>query len=375
MEPVLTLAERIVRATDREHPADALLRQTLQPDKAFAAGQRRQITRAVLSYFRWWRWMEGERPFAEQIKQALKLAERFARNPSSYPDTELAARVVADWVETEMKITPEMARALQSEPKLWLRAQLGQGRALAGKLGDCRVFGPGPLADILEYRGQQDLFRTVEFHRGEFELQDISSQAVGLICAPQAGETWWDVCAGEGGKLLHLSALMHNKGLIWASDRAAWRLQRLKRRTARAQVFNYRAVPWNGGAKLPTRTRFDGVLLDAPCSGTGTWQRNPDRRWTTTARDVEELTQIQKQLLGHASQAVKPGGKLVYAVCTLTDSETSEVVEFFEKQHPEYKQFKFPHPLAPEAPPRTQLTLGPEQFGGNGMFIAAWQRS
>src|SRR5205823_5977071 len=133
------------------------------------------------------------------------------------------------------------------------------------------------LPEALVYEGETDLFRTPEFHAGEFEIQDLSSQAVGWLCDPKPGETWWDACAGEGGKLLHLSDLMQNKGLIWASDRAAWRLQKLKRRTARAKVFNYRAALWDGGAKLPTKTKFDGVLVDAPCSGLGTW-RSEERR-------------------------------------------------------------------------------------------------
>ncbi len=166
---------------------------------------------------------------------------------------------------------------------------------LAEELGDCRVFGEGRLADTLEYRGRSDLFRTRHFHAGEFEVQDLNSQAVGLICGPQPGETWWDACAGEGGKTLHLSDLMENRGLIWASDRAAWRLAKLKRRAARAGVFNYRAVTWDGGPRLPTKTKFDGVLVDAPCSGIGTWHRNPHARWTTTAEDVKELSEVQQQ--------------------------------------------------------------------------------
>ena len=200
-------------------------------------------------------------------------------------------------------------RALQTEPRLWLRARRGQGRALAEKLGDCRAFGEGPLADTLEYRGRSDLFRTTEFHAGEFELQDISSQAVGLICAPRPGENWWDACAGEGGKTLHLSDLMENQGLIWASDRAGVASGEAKRRAARARVFNYRAVAWDGGPRLPTKTKFDGVLVDAPCSGIGTWQRNPHARWTTTAQDVKELSEVQTQMLLNAAAGVKPGGK------------------------------------------------------------------
>src|SRR5205814_8236813 len=185
-------------------------------------------------------------------------------------------------------------------------------------------------SDILEYRGDTDLFRTPEFHGGAFELQDVNSQAVSLICAPSAGQTWWDACAGEGGKTLHLCDLMGNKGLVWASDRAEWRLQKLKRRAARARLFNYRTRLWDGGPNLPVKTKFDGVLMDAPCSGIGTWQRNPHARWTSVARDVHELSAVQKDLLLYAAAAVKPGGKLIYSVCTLARAETTEVAAGFE---------------------------------------------
>jgi 16S rRNA (cytosine967-C5)-methyltransferase len=205
-------------------------------------------------------------------------------------------------------------------------------------------------------------------------LQDISSQAVGLICNPQPGETWWDACAGEGGKLLHLSDLMENKGLIWASDRAEWRLKHLKRRAGRAKAFNYRAVLWNGGAKPPTKTKFNGVLVDAPCSGVGTWQRNPHARWTTTPNDVKELAEVQKQLLSNVVPSIKPGGKLIYAVCTLTKSETTEVAEHFEQQHPDFKALELPNPLNPKAP-SSRIWIWPQESWGNGMFVSAWRRA
>src|SRR5882672_1294244 len=103
---------------------------------------------------------------------------------------------------------------------------------------------------------------------------------------------------------------MQNKGLIWATDRAAWRLDSLKRRAARARIFNYRARLWDGGPKLPTKTKFDGVLLDAPCSGIGTWQRNPHARWTTTVDDLRELGELQRRLLSNVAPATQLGGKL-----------------------------------------------------------------
>jgi 16S rRNA (cytosine967-C5)-methyltransferase len=167
---------------------------------------------------------------------------------------------------------------------------------------------------------------------------------------------------------------MENQGLIWASDRAAWRLLRLKRRAARAKVFNYRAVPWNGGSKLPTKTKFDGVLVDAPCSGIGTWQRNPHARWTTTPQDVQELAELQRQLLTHAAATVKPEGKLIYAVCSLTRAETEAVADFCEAQCPNFKPLPLKNPLASSFTPAPRTCLWPQQFGGNGMFIAAWSR-
>jgi 16S rRNA (cytosine967-C5)-methyltransferase len=372
--PVFSLIERVLRAADREHPADDVLRLELKSRRDLEPGEATELSRAVFAYFRWRNWLNSGESLSSQIDRALELSDRFANAPEEFPDEELIARAVPGWLKDEMEISASWARSLQAEPKLWLRAQRGQGRALAARLGECRVFGEGRLEDTLEYFGPQDLFRTPEFHRGEFELQDVSSQAVGLICDPQPGETWWDACAGEGGKMLHLSALMENRGLIWASDRAAWRLQRLKRRAARAKVFNYRSVLWDGGPKLPTKTKFDGVLVDAPCSGTGTWHRNPHARWTVTAQDVKELSAVQQDVLLHAAASVKPGGKLVYAVCTLTRPETLTVVEALEKQIPEFERLTVANPLLSGAPAGREIWLWPKECGGNGMFVAVWRR-
>jgi 16S rRNA (cytosine967-C5)-methyltransferase len=287
------------------------------------------------------------------------------------PMEALRAKAVPGWVAGRMRVSDDWLLSLQREPQLWLRARRGQGRALAAKLNYASA---SSLPDAVLYTGTEDLFRTPGFHAGEFELQDIGSQAVGVICAPKPGETWWDACAGEGGKTLHLSALMENKGLIWASDRAAWRLQKMKRRTARAGVFNYRSALWDGGPKLPTKGKFDGVLLDAPCSGIGTWQRNPHARWTLTPEDVQELSLLQKRLLAHAAGAVKPGGKLVYSVCTLADLETSAVADAFEAQFSGFKPMPVPHPLSPERPAAARIWIWPQDHGGNGMFVAVWSK-
>jgi 16S rRNA (cytosine967-C5)-methyltransferase len=370
---LLSLAATIIQHSSREHPADAVLRKHLKAQRALSQIQSTMVSRAVFAYFRWFGWLDQRPPLHDQIDHALQLGRKFFKDPRQFPDSDLQSRAVPQWLNDEMEVTSDWLRAIQSEPKVWLRARPGQGGALAAKLGDCEPFGPRALSDTLEYRGKEDLFRTAEFHAGKFELQDISSQAVGLTCAPQPGQTVWDACAGEGGKTLHLSDLMQNKGLIWASDRAEWRLQILKRRAARAGVFNYRAKIWNGGPKLPTKTLFDIVLVDAPCSGIGTWQRNPHARWTTIWEDVRELAQLQIRLLTHAASAVKPGGKLIYSACTLARAETSELVKAFSG--PDFKPLPIANPLTGTSTPSSEISLLPEQFGGNGMFIAAWTRT
>ena len=174
--------------------------------------------------------------------------------------------------------------------------------------------------------------------------------------------------------MLHLADLMENKGLIWASDRARWRLEQLKRRAARAGIFNYRSAYWDGSAALPTRTMFDGVLVDAPCSGVGTWQRNPHARWTTTEADISELSELQLKLLVHAAQRVKPAGRLLYAACTLTRPETTNVAAAFTSQARGFKRVPLADPLSPGSTAQEDLALWPQDHGGNGMFIAAWER-
>jgi len=367
---VFTLAAEVIRTANRQKPADRVLREVLTSSHGVSPEEARRVSRTVFAYYRWFKWAETRKGVGAQLQYALQLADRYAQVPNSFAGRDLIQRVVPDWVHKEMEVSEAFARVLQVEPKVWLRARPGQGRVVAKKLGHCRAAGTGALTEAIEYTGRQDLFTTPQFHAGAFELQDLSSQIVSLVCDPKPGQTWWDACAGEGGKLLHLSDLMQNKGLIWASDRAEWRLKSLKRRAGRAQVFNYRTVLWDGNQKLPTRTKFDGTLVDAPCSGIGTWHRNPHARWTTTPQDVKELAALQLQLLVNASRALKPGGKLVYSVCTLARSETHQLISAFLKQRPDLRLLTVGNPLSDATNASQNLWLRTEQMAGNGMFIA-----
>ena len=374
---VINQAARILKLVQAGTPADQALRESLTQDRHFTAPlQRRLVSRAVFGYFRWWRWLEQKDSLQKQLEAALALQERFDKNPASFKPEGLAARVVPDWIKAEMDPVPvAWLRQLQREPVLWIRTKQGLEGKISAALGNCTPASVPALSSQLSafsYSGITDLYRTPGFQAGEFEIQDLASQLVGHACAPLPGETWWDACAGQGGKTMHLADLMQNKGMIWASDRSVRRLAKLKERAARAKIFNYRAAEWDGGAKLPTKAKFDGVLVDAPCSGVGTWQRNPHARWTTTPNDVHELAAVQAQLLNHVAGALKSGGKLVYSVCTLTRAETTAVADAFAAVHPEFT----PVPVFSSQPSAlsSPLFLRPEELNANGMFIAAWRR-
>jgi 16S rRNA (cytosine967-C5)-methyltransferase len=378
----LNHAARVLATVSSDLPADAALRRYLASSRHLGPRERRSISRGVFAYFRWIRWLDPKASRQKQVEGALAIGERFERDPRSVKPEALAALAVPPWLGEEMELPVEFLRQLQREPVLWLRGRPGTAARLAADLGDCATT---PLApDALRYSGTRDLFLTPQFQAGAFEIQDLSSQLVGQIAAPNPGQAWWDACAGEGGKTLHLADLLQNRGVVWATDRSVRRLEVLKRRTARARLFNYRTSVWdfekerNRLARLPFKTKFDGVLVDAPCSGVGTWRRNPHARWTTSREDVKEMSAIQASLLRAAAEAVAPGGSLLYAVCTLTRSETTDVASSFSDSHPEFEPEDRVLPGTPLAQAAQRqgasVLLWPHSIDANGMFIAAWRR-
>ena len=368
-QATLNHAAQILTTVSTGERADTALRFYFESHRYLQPPAKRAISHTVFVYFRWLSWLDPKASPQKRLEQAVELHARFIADPKCIKAETLAVRAVPTWLWTELELPAEAKagylRQLQRDPPLWLRARPGQSAALAKSLFACEPSDRAP--DALRFTGTQDLFKTEQFRTGEFEIQDLASQLVGVAAAPKPGENWWDACSGEGGKTLHLADLMANKGVVWATDRNARRLDTLKRRAARAKLFNYRTALWDGSAKLPTKTKFDGILLDAPCSGVGTWQRNPHARWTTTPDDVRELAAIQLALLNYLAGSLKPGGRLIYAVCTLTRSETTAVADAFSVAHPELE----PLPVLGGA---TRVTLWPHELNANGMFLAAWTR-
>jgi len=382
--PTIHRAARVIQTIGPGKPADRALRDAFVANRGLPSGERRAIAAAVFTYFRWVGWLNEKESIQAGLNKALDLQRRFDADPKMVKDATLAARAVPPWVMEEIDFgdgaeanqrKSAWVHSLHTPAPLWIRSRPSQSPVLATTLDDCELPPESlaiPCPDALRYAGKKDLFKTPEFIAGQFEIQDIASQAVGVACAPTPGDTWWDACAGQGGKSLHLADQMANKGVVWCTDRSSRRVEVLKRRFARAKLFNYRLAPWDGTERLPTKTKFDGILLDAPCTGVGTWRRNPDARWTTTQLDIMELATVQRRMLDAVVPALKPGGRLVYAVCTLTRRETTAMAAAFGAAHPELE------PIAFSASPNSELPssifLWPHETNGNGMFIASWRK-
>lgn len=210
------------------------------------------------------------------------------------------------------------------------------------------------------------------YKAGQIEVQDTGSQLICEAVAAHPGETVIDLCAGAGGKTLALAAAMENRGKLLACDTDRGRLSRLPQRAARAGVTIAETLLLNPGREAEALAgwhgKADAVLVDAPCSGTGTWRRNPEGRWRLSPRELEKLGILQARLLDIAADLLRPGGRLVYAVCSLLDAEGADQVSAFLARQPMFRT------AAPDLPAGTArgsgVRLSPYQDGTDGFFVA-----
>jgi 16S rRNA (cytosine967-C5)-methyltransferase len=289
--------------------------------------------------------------------------------PSAYAEA-LAVRIAR---------TPDFAweKFLQQQdhrPPLWLRANHGSEKAFLSlqaegfkvSVEDFEIF--GQKAQALRLDDQKSLQESQAFQSGFIEIQDLASQAIALSLSPKKGDMLWDACAGGGGKTLHLASLLGNSGAVYASDIREYKAEARRLRARRAQFWNVRDLAWAGEGQptppreIAKRQGFDGVLVDAPCSASGTWRRNPDAKYRFDyPNDLPKLTALQQQLLGEASQSVRPGGRLAYATCSWLVEENEGIAEAFSTTHPDFTLQKM------------QLLGNPWQ-DSDTMFVAVWQR-
>lgn len=220
-----------------------------------------------------------------------------------------------------------------------------------------------PDALILQERA--NVFETDAFRRGLFEVQDASSQLVSSFTEVSPGMQVIDACAGAGGKSLHLAALMENKGQLIALDIYPHKLHELKRRARRAGAYNIttRHIKSNKVIKK-LHGRADRVLIDAPCTGLGVLRRNPDSKWKIDAEFLERVKKTQEHIINNYATMVKPGGKLVYATCSILKEENQSQVEGFLKTKIG-KQFIL----------EKERFVSPAKSGFDGFYMAKMLRS
>jgi 16S rRNA (cytosine967-C5)-methyltransferase len=218
------------------------------------------------------------------------------------------------------------------------------------------------------------------FVEGKIEVQDEGSQLVGFLLAPQRREMVVDFCAGAGGKTLLLGAMMQNQGRLYAFDVSEKRLNNLKPRLKRSGLSNLHAQLISNENDLKIKRlhgKIDRVLVDAPCSGLGTLRRNPDLKWRQQPEDVAELVVKQASILASAARLLKPGGRLVYATCSILPEENQHIVEGFLAQHPEFKLLDAGEILASQQiglNTGSYLQLLPHVHGTDGFFAAAMEK-
>ena len=423
-----------IQAGDTPAPADAALGAYLKQRRYIGSKDRTAIQALVYGIFRrrarlgWWLEHAKAKALPRNLLIAyLLLVEKLTgpelrslfdgRHYDPYPleDGEI---VLADRLVTHTLEHPHMSEAVLLECPYWaeagLRAALGerfaeelralndeattdlrvnlllgtQEDAIAAMKRDGIFSKPALYSPIgLRLGGRPALGGTEALKSGLIEIQDEGSQLLALLVGAQPGMQVVDFCAGAGGKTLAMAALMQNKGRIVACDVNAKRLERLTVRQRRAQAHNIERRPL-ASERDPWvkrhKGKFDRVLVDAPCTGTGTWRRNPDAKWGRGGIDLAELTALQSSILDSAARLVKPGGRLVYATCSLLAAENEDRIAAFLADHTDFRQLSifdiWPETVGTEAPPEGSiidgyLRLTPGLHGTDGFTAAVLERA
>jgi len=309
----------------------------------------------------------------ESIPQDGSLSNRHRLIGKS--DEELAV-LLPDWFDSHFagNLDLDNLRSLFSRPPLWARAQKGNAEQIVTQLRSeidstreqpyVHTIIPNAIHCPTDYPVQ----KCTAYQEGEIEIQDISSQALLQLIDPLPKGDWFDACAGAGGKTLQLAQMLGSAGRVFAYDPRSRALDELIQRTKRSGLRNISAI-----RNPPAGRLFTGVLVDAPCSGSGTWRRHPFLMRQTLETDIFEFGETQLELLRTYAPSVSPGGILAYCTCSLSRHENQSVAARFLKAHPEFTH----KPLAERFGLKEDglgITVLPHDFDGDGLYIATFKR-
>ncbi|MCL1093536.1 RsmB/NOP family class I SAM-dependent RNA methyltransferase [Shewanella kaireitica] len=411
---------------EQEMPADRIVGEYFRANKKHGSKDRRVIRESLFALFRWWGWLkkvhtsteqdeswfaalamvaefeqhnwsqfsEAWREFANQSNQYCIVSSTKAMPTvldkcqyvqQSFTDIEFDSRDLLPiwfWDTIDINTIDELAliEAMSSRPPIWGRAQKCTAQQLCTQLQSESIEASTSefFNDTVNLGHKSINLNGIKAYlNGQLEIQDLGSQVIGQICAPKPNDNWWDTCSGAGGKSLQLRSLMltqDDKGLgaITASDIRRKPLEELGKRAKRAGFNGISTSPWKDESLPVAAESFDGVLVDAPCSCTGTWRRNPDMRWLDDVSVVNDKQALQLDILNRSAKAVKLDGQLVYATCSLSPVENEQVVKQFLSLNPQFTIQQLTHPFTGQA--ATMLTVWPQDADTDGMFVAKMRR-
>ncbi len=299
---------------------------------------------------------------------------------------------VPDWLDERLSVLEDsdsLVEALNQPASLDIRVnpfKADRDEILAQlREGPAARFDPQPTEYSpwgIRMKGRPAINRWLQFENGLIEVQDEGSQILAALVAPRRGEMIIDYCAGAGGKTLLIGALMRSTGRLYAFDVSAARLARAKPRFARSGLSNIVPVvidPDNDQRVKRLRGKAQRVLVDAPCSGLGTLRRNPDLKWRQHPGSLDSLRDTQASILRQAASCVAPGGRLVYATCSILPEENEDQVERFLKENPGFIQLDACK-IATDRCKKltlegTALRMRPDRHGTDGFFAAVLERA
>jgi 16S rRNA (cytosine967-C5)-methyltransferase len=384
VQAAIELLDEIIRAAHEAGPAaDTLIAAYFKTRRYAGSGDRRAVRELVYRAVR----RSGEPPasgraallgLAEDEPELRALFTGARHGPAAAADGEAAApaSVAPAWLEGRFDPLLDEAEiaALLSRAPLDLRVNRLKG-SREQALAELPEAAPGPLSPLgLRLPDGFRIDVTPPWANGLVEVQDEGSQLLALACGAAPGLNVVDLCAGAGGKTLALAAEMGDRGRLIACDTDRGRLSRMRPRLERAGVTMVETVLLNPGREREALGPYEGaadiVLVDAPCSGTGTWRRNPETRWRLTPERLSRLVKLQCSLLDLAAHLVKPGGAIVYAVCSLLREEGRAQAQAFSDRSAMVRE-ALAIPAGRDAGEGRILT--PAHDGTDGFFVALWR--
>ncbi|MFN2100519.1 RsmB/NOP family class I SAM-dependent RNA methyltransferase [Altererythrobacter sp. MF3-039] len=379
------LDEIIAAASGGGAPADRLVANYFKTRRYAGSKDRRAVRELVFGAIR----ACGPMPksgraamlsFAETDSTITPLFDGSGHGPESLGQGEKPAKggIAPDWLVERLAasdISGDEAAALLDRAPLDIRVNTLKADRASIELPDVGELLAAPQAVRLPAGTAVQSWSA--FREGQIEIQDHGSQIACLAVNAKPGDTVIDLCAGAGGKTLSLAASMENSGRLIASDTDRGRLSQLAPRAERAGAGVIEARLLDPGKELEALDDLtgaaDAVLVDAPCSGTGTWRRNPESRWRLTPVRLARLVETQANLLRLAAQLMKPGGRLVYVTCSLLDEEGAEQVSAFLTEHGQWTRKQLDLPLGTHRGEGYRLT--PHRDQTDGFFIACLENS